>query len=189
MKSRRIGLFGGTFDPPHFGHVAALRAAAATGRFERIEVTVAGDPYRKSDEWAVLGASVRLAMAEVAFGGLDLVEVSDREIRRAGPSYTIDTVRELLEEAAAVDLIVGADLALQLDGWHESAALRDLVRVGVVPRPGSKTVVPDGWDSYEIPMDPVDLSSSFIRGLEYSNENLRNFIPELVIPLYEGARR
>ena len=189
MKTRRIGLFGGTFDPPHFGHVAALVAAARTGRFDLIEVTVAGDPYRKSADGDVLSAAVRLAMAEVAFADLDLVEVSDREIRRDGPSYTIDTVRELLREAQAVDLIIGADLAEQLDSWHECGALRELVRVGVVPRPGSVSVMPEGWDCYEIPMDPVDLSSSFIRGLEYSSESLKNFIPEQVIPLYEGARR
>ncbi|NNN01071.1 MAG: nicotinate-nicotinamide nucleotide adenylyltransferase [Acidimicrobiaceae bacterium] len=189
MKPRRIGLFGGTFDPPHFGHVAALRAAASTGRFDLIEVTVAGDPYRKSLEWVVLGAPVRLAMAQVAFADLDLVEVSNREILRVGPSYTIDTVRELLNEAQSVDLIVGADLALQLDGWHQADALRDLVKVGVVPRPGSVTVEPPGWDSYQIPMDPVDLSSSFIRGLDYSSDSLKNFVPEQVIPLYEGARR
>ena len=189
MNSRRIGLFGGTFDPPHFGHVAALRAAAATGRFDRIEVTVAGDPYRKSADGAVLAASVRLAMAQVAFADLDLVVVSDREIRREGPSYSIDTVRELLTEARTVDLIVGADLALQLDGWHESDALRSLVRVGVVPRPGAVTVLPEGWDGYEIPMDPVDLSSTFIRGLGDSGKNLSMFIPAPVIALYEGARR
>jgi nicotinate-nucleotide adenylyltransferase len=189
VKSRRIGLFGGTFDPPHFGHVAALKAAAATGKFDLIEVTVAGDPYRKSAEWVVLSAALRLAMAQVAFADLDLVKVSDREIRRDGPSYSIDTVRELLREADAVDLIVGADLALQLDGWHESESLRELVRVGVVPRPGSVTVVPHGWESYQIPMDPVDLSSSFIRELEYSSETLRKFVPEQVIPLYESARR
>jgi nicotinate-nucleotide adenylyltransferase len=189
VKLRRIGLFGGTFDPPHFGHVAALRAAAATGLFDLIEVTVAGDPYLKSAEGVVLAASVRFAMAQVAFADLELVEVSDREIRRHGPSYTIDTVRELLGEADAVDLIVGADLALQLDGWHQADVLRGLVRVGVVPRPGTETVVPEGWNSYEIPMDPVDLSSSFIRGLEYSSENLSKFVPAPVIPLYEGARR
>jgi len=189
VNSRRIGLFGGTFDPPHFGHVAALRAAAATGRFDRIEVTVAGDPYRKSGDGTVLAASVRLAMAQVAFADLPLVAVSDREIRREGPSYTIDTVRELLSEADSVDLIVGADLALQLNGWREADTLRTLVRVGVVPRPGSVTVLPEGWDGYEIPMDPVDLSSTFIRGLGISGENLSKFIPAPVIALFEGARR
>lgn len=188
MNVRRIGLFGGTFDPPHFGHVAALRAAAASGRYDLIEVTVAGDPYLKRLEGNVRDSSLRLAMARAAFGELDLVEVSDREILRDGPSYTIDTVRELLEVADAVDLIVGADLAEQLESWHEAEALRTLVRVGVVPRPGAKSVVPDGWVSYEIPMDPVDLSSSFVRGLEPTSTHLREFIPEEVIPLFQSVR-
>jgi len=188
VNVRRIGLFGGTFDPPHFGHVAALRAAAASGRYDLIEVTVAGDPYLKRLEGNVRDATVRLAMATAAFGDLDLVEVSDREIRRDGPSYTIDTVRELLTDCDAVDLIVGADLSEQLNRWHEADELRTLVRVGVVPRPGAKSVVPDGWGSYEIPMDPVDLSSSYVRGLEPTSTNLRQFLPASVIPLYQSAR-
>jgi len=188
VNVRRIGLFGGTFDPPHFGHVAALRAAAASGRYDLIEVTVAGDPYVKSLDGGVRDAALRLAMARAAFDDLDLVEVSDREILRDGHSYTIDTVRELLVECDQVDLIVGADLAPQLNGWHKAVELRALARVGVVPRPGATTIVPDGWDSYEIPMDPVDLSSSYVRGLEPTSTNLRLFLPERVIPLYQSAR-
>ncbi len=188
MKARRIGLFGGTFDPPHFGHVAALRAAAATGLFEAIEVTVAGDPYLKRTS-GVQRASVRLEMAHAAFDDLDLVTVSNREILRDGPSYTIDTVRELAVTASDVDLIIGADLVPQLDAWHESALLRAMVRVGVVPRPDAATVVPDGWVHYEIAMEPVDLSSSFIRNTVISEDDLRRFVPEAVIPLYQGAKR
>ncbi len=188
MTLRRLGLFGGTFDPPHFGHVAALRAAARTHRFNRIEVTVAGDPYLKRGRGSVRPAPVRLAMAEAAFDGLDLVVVSDREIRRAGPSYTIDTVRELLREADEVDLIIGADLASQLDRWHEASELATMVRVGVVPRPGGAPAIPVGWVSYEIAMEPVDLSSTYIRDTHPDHENLREFVPEGVIPLYEGFR-
>ena len=86
----------------------------------------------------------------------------------------------------SVDLIVGADLAAQIDAWRDSDALRTLVRVGVVPRPGGAMVLPEGWDSYEIEMDPVDLSSTFIRKIPYGPENLRDFVPESVIPLYES---
>ena len=186
MTVRRLGLFGGTFDPPHFGHVAALRAAAATGRFDGIEVTVAGNPYQKIATSDVRPASLRLAMAQAAFDGLELVEVSDREIRREGPSYTIDTVRELLEDCDEVDVIVGADLVEQIDSWHEAKALRQLVRVGVVPRPGGSSRVSPGWNAYDIAMEPVDLSSTFIRQVALSPENLRNFVPESVIPLYES---
>jgi nicotinate-nucleotide adenylyltransferase len=186
MEVHRLGLFGGTFDPPHLGHVAALKAAAATGRFDRIEVTVAGDPYFKAS--GVLPAAVRLAMAHAAFDDLALVTVSDLEIRRVGPSYTIDTVRELLVNADALDLIVGADLATQLDHWHEADALRELVEVAIVPRPGSSSRAPEGWRCYEIAMQPVDLSSTFIREMDPRAENLKDFIPASVIPLYEEVR-
>lgn len=186
MTVRRLGLFGGTFDPPHFGHVAALKAAARSGRFDVIEVTVAGDPYQKSASGHVHPAQLRLAMAQAAFGGLDLVRVSDREIRREGPSYTIDTVRELLQEIERVDLIVGADLVEHMDSWHDASMLRTLVRVGVVPRPGGSTKIPEGWNGYEIPMDPVDLSSTFIREVPEAPENLRDYVPAAVIPLYES---
>jgi nicotinate-nucleotide adenylyltransferase len=168
--------------------VAALEAAARTNIFDVIEVTVAGDPYLKSAHVSVHPAALRLAMAELAFGALALVQVSDREIKRTGPSYTIDTVRELLAVADDVDVIVGADLAQQIDTWHDAEILRTLVRVGVVPRPGGSTVVPDGWRSYEIPMEPVDLSSSFIRNVPPTLENLKKFIPAAVIPLYQSSR-
>ena len=185
---RRLGLFGGTFDPPHFGHVAALRAAARTHRFNLIEVTVAGHPYQKRARGAVRPAQVRLMMARIAFEGLDLVRVSDREIRRTGPSYTIDTVRELLEEADEVDLLIGADLVDQIDGWHEASALRRLVRVGVVPRPGGAGELPAGWVAYAVPMEPVDLSSSFIRDDIEEGARLDQFVPAGVIPIYEESR-
>ena len=186
MKVRRLGLFGGTFDPPHLGHVAALTAAARTGRFDRLVVTVAGDPYLKGT--GVLAADVRLAMAHAAFDDLDLVEVSDIELRRTGPSYTLDTVRELRNDAESVDLIVGADLATQLDSWHGGEELRELVEVGIVPRPGSDTAALPLWRSYVIPMEPVDLSSTFVRELAPGAEDLRHFLPARVIPLFEQAR-
>ncbi|MFY9783563.1 MAG: nicotinate-nicotinamide nucleotide adenylyltransferase [Acidimicrobiales bacterium] len=186
MKVRRLGLFGGTFDPPHFGHVEALEAAAETGRFDRLVVTVAGDPYLKNAD--VHPASLRLAMAHAAFDGLALVEVSDLEIRRNGPSYTVDTVREFLNKAENVDLLVGADLATQLDQWHEAEELRDLTVVGIVPRPGARSSAPEGWRWYEIPMEPVDLSSTYVRHLAPGTDDLGKYLPAAVIPLFEEAR-
>jgi len=185
----RLGLFGGTFDPPHLGHVAALHAAIRSGRFDAIEVTVAGDPYQKSASQTVHPAPTRLAMAHAAFDTLDLVVVSDREIRREGPSYTIDTVRELLATFDMVDVIVGADLVPQLDSWREAETLKELVAVGVVPRPGAPTLLPAGWCAYELPMDPVDLSSTFIRDIGPNWENIGNYLPTAVIPLFAQASK
>ncbi|MBU6514660.1 MAG: nicotinate-nicotinamide nucleotide adenylyltransferase [Acidobacteriota bacterium] len=188
MPLRRLGLFGGTFDPPHNGHVAALCAAAATGRFDLIEVTVAGDPYRKSALGGVHSASLRLEMARAAFEHLALVRVSDREINRPGPSYTIDTVLELLEESDDVDVLVGADLVAQLPSWHRADELRELVTVGVIPRPGATFVAPEGWDCYEIAMEPVDLSSTFLREASLDREALKLLMPDDVIAIYQGAK-
>ncbi len=88
----------------------------------------------------------------------------------------------------AVDLIVGADLAWQLNEWHEADELCQLVQVGVVPRPGSSSQPPRGWRHYEIDMQPVDLSSTFIRDMSLSDKDLKNYLPESVIPLYVKAR-
>jgi nicotinate-nucleotide adenylyltransferase len=184
VNVRRLGLFGGTFDPPHLGHVAALEAASASGHFEKIIVTVAGDPYLKSPD--VHSADRRLAMAHAAFDDIPLVEVSDMEILRPGPSYTIDTVRELLVNNSALDLIVGADLASHLNEWHEAEALRELVEVAMVPRPGSSANLPARWRGYEITMRPVDLSSTFIRSMG-NDSNLKKFLPTGVIPLFVKA--
>jgi nicotinate-nucleotide adenylyltransferase len=186
VKDRHLGLFGGTFDPPHLGHVAALQAASASGRFDRIVVTVAGDPYMKSPR--VDPPNERLAMAHAAFDDIPLVEVSDLEILRSGPSYTIDTVRELLVSAEAIDLIVGADLATQLNAWHDADALRELVEVAVVPRPGASIPALEGWRWYEIAMQPVDLSSTFIRDMSLSDADLKKYLPAGVIPLFLRAR-
>jgi nicotinate-nucleotide adenylyltransferase len=183
----RLGLFGGTFDPPHNGHVAALRAAAQTGRFDVIEVTVAGDPYRKSAISLVHPAHLRLAMARAAFDDLDLVRVSDREINRPGPSYTIDTVQELLDEVDRVDVLIGADLAPQLPSWYRADELRDLVTLGIIPRPGTPLMAPEGWNCYEIAMAPVDLSSTFLRETPLDALGLKLFMPEEVIAIYQGA--
>jgi nicotinate-nucleotide adenylyltransferase len=187
VSLRRLGLFGGTFDPPHNGHVAALSAAARTGRFDIIEVTVAGDPYRKSAVSQVHPAALRLAMAEAAFEHLDMVRVSDREIHRPGPSYTIDTVRELLEEVDRVDVLVGADLAPQLASWHQADQLAQLVEVGIIPRPGTPLTAPEGWNCYEIAMTPVDLSSTFLRESSLDAVGLKLFMPDQVIAIYQGA--
>ena len=181
-----MGLFGGTFDPPHFGHVGALEAAARTGRFDRLIVTVAGDPYSKNGD--VDPAWLRLAMAHAAFDDLALVVVSDVEIHREGPSYTLDSVREFLRDADAVDLLVGADLATQLAHWKGADELRELVDVGIVPRPGAQSAAPEGWRWYEIPMTPVDLSSTFVRHLPTTTEDLEKYLPAAVIPLFEEAR-
>jgi nicotinic acid mononucleotide adenylyltransferase len=97
-------------------------------------------------------------------------------------------VRELLVRSEAIDLIVGADLATQLNTWHDAETLRELVDVGVVPRPGASTSSLQGWRWYEIAMQPVDLSSTFIRDMSLSDADLKKYLPAGVIPLFLRAR-
>lgn len=189
VSPNRLGLFGGTFDPPHLGHVAALVAAWRTGDFDRLLVTVAGDPYRKSAERPIAPAEERWAMATAAFGDLDGVVISDVEIRREGPSYSIDTVRELLNDGWMVELLVGADAAVSLDSWHEAHDLSRLVSVGIFPRDDTPVVLSDDWRVRFIDMEPVDLSSTWIRERQWSDDDVAKLLPAGVIPLFRKAAR
>ncbi len=188
MTAQRIALFGGTFDPPHRGHVAAIEAALATGDFDEVVVTVAGDPYQKSTRQNLSLGDVRLAMAEAAFSPLKNVRVSDIELRREGPTYTIDTVLTLQREASDVQLLVGADVAVSIDGWHRAAELATLCVVNVVPREELAPAFSQEWRVRLVPMKPVDLSSSWIRDERGDAHSLEKFLPSAVVPLWLAAR-
>jgi nicotinate-nucleotide adenylyltransferase len=189
VERNRLGLFGGTFDPPHLGHVAALEAAWRTGRFDRLLVTVAGEPWQKSGERPVGSSVHRLAMAHAAFDALDGVEVSDREIRRPGPTYTIDTVEELIAEGWVVELLVGEDAASGLDTWHETERLAAHVTVGIFPRDGASVTLSSRWRCERIEMAPVDLSSTWLRERVAAGEDCARFVPERVVTLLEAGSR
>jgi nicotinate-nucleotide adenylyltransferase len=180
---RRVGLFGGTFDPPHLGHVAALSEAWASGCFDEIVVTVAGDPYLKSNEGVITPAIRRLGMAQAAFAALPGVRVSAMEIERSGPTYTIDTVRELLTPDVALTLILGADVVPQLVRWREAETLASMVTLYVLPRGEEVVSIPAGWRGIIASMEPVDLSSTLTRERLENGENPSGLVPEAVIPL------
>ena len=124
----RLGLLGGTFDPPHIGHlVAAINVRHALG-LGRVLLVVANVPWQKVGSRSVSPAEDRLAMVEAAVAGIDGLEASDLEIRRGGPSYTIDTLVDLAEADPAGErfLILGADAAAGLDTWERGELLPDL---------------------------------------------------------------
>lgn len=113
----RLGIYGGTFNPPHIGHANALCAFARCPEISRILVIPDYLPPHK--EMAnEIAPSERLEMSRLAFCDIPKVEVSDMELRREGRSYTVDTLRALAKEDRELALLVGTDMFMTLDGWY-----------------------------------------------------------------------
>lgn len=113
----RIGIYGGTFAPPHLGHVAAARAFMTQMKLDILYIIPAGIPPHKQIA-ADDDPRHRLRMCELAFGGMEGVIISDCEIRRSGKSYTVDTLREFSSPENRLFLLCGTDMMLTLDSWH-----------------------------------------------------------------------
>ena len=130
-----LGILGGTFNPPHIGHlVCAQEARAQLGLDRVVLMPVHTPPHKEAAEDP--GPEVRLALCQAAIGGDEELDVSTLEIERGGPSYTVDTLRALHESREGDDLtfIVGGDMASSLPSWREPEAVLELARVAVAER-------------------------------------------------------
>ncbi len=118
-RPRRLGIFGGAFDPPHLAHRALVEAALGQMRLDRLHVVPTGQAWHKTR--VLSDARDRVAMAQLAFADLPRVLVDTREVARSGPSYTVDTLRELRREFpdSELFLFIGQDQAQALTSWHE----------------------------------------------------------------------
>ena len=127
--ARRIGVFGGAFDPPHAAHVALVQAAVAELQLDELRVFPTGQAWHK--ERALSPTHHRLAMAQLAFSDLPRVVVDPRETQRPGPSYTIDTLRELKAQWPAAELfvVIGEDQARALPTWH---VWQEVLRLAII---------------------------------------------------------
>ncbi len=147
----RIGLFGGTFNPIHRGHLrAAAQVRQGFGLDRVFLIPAALPPHKVSGE--VAAASDRLQMIRLAIENRDGLNVSDVELKRAGPSYTIDTVRHFkgrLENQSRVFLIMGLDAFLELDSWHLYADLLAQIAFIVINRPLAGGDADAGWKRME----------------------------------------
>lgn len=161
----RQGIFGGTFDPPHIGHLAAATCAQDHLGTEVLHVVVANDPWQKSVHRSVTSSHHRLAMTQLAFNGLAGIEVSGLEIERGGPTYTIDTVAALERDGVETLLVVGPEAAAGLSTWHRSSDLARSVTLALVQPPGQPPIRLDGWRSVTVPMRPILASASLVREL------------------------
>ena len=186
LPPARIGLYGGTFDPPHAGHVAAARAVIAQLGLDRLLLVVANDPWQKSGQRVVSPAADRLALVEAMVPEIPGAEASRLEIDRGGPSYSVDTAEEILAEEVGqpveLYLVVGADLVPELDSWHRARDLQRLVTLAVVSRPtGPAPAVPPGWRAERVDGPQVPVSSSEVRDLLAEGRPVEGLVPDAVI--------
>jgi nicotinate-nucleotide adenylyltransferase len=184
----RIGLLGGTFDPIHAGHLAAAKAATDCEALDRVLfVPAAQPPHRPA---AVASAEQRLEMCRLATAGEPRFEVSDVELNRAGPSYTVDTLAELrrLNPDDELFLILGWDAARLFPTWRRPGEVRKLASIVVVGRPGSDApdqanLEPAGLagDRVSICLEPTpDVSASEIRSAVAAGKSITGKVPASV---------
>ncbi|MBI2708658.1 MAG: nicotinate (nicotinamide) nucleotide adenylyltransferase [Actinobacteria bacterium] len=160
----RVGVLGGTFDPPHVAHVLCAVDVRHALTLDRMLLVVANDPWQKRGARAISPAKDRLAMVAEAVRGVEGVEASDLEIRRGGASFTADTVDELLAAGAGeVLVVVGSDAAALLPTWRRAEELAERATFVVVERPGWPVVEPPGFRLRPVVTPHLDISSSAIR--------------------------
>jgi len=161
----RIGLFGGSFNPVHLGHVLVAQAAREELALSRIYfIPAAQSPFKPGQELAP--ANERLRLLRLALAGQTDCEVDDQEIRRGGVSYTIDAVRSYASRFPGAPLfyLIGADHVEQLPLWREAAELARLVEFVVIPRPGqTPSALPAPFRGQMLNGFPLGVSSSQIR--------------------------
>jgi nicotinate-nucleotide adenylyltransferase len=183
----RIAIFGGTFDPPHFGHLALAEWARVELALDQVWFVPAGEPPHKRGA-APTAARHRLAMTRLATRGNPGFRVGALECRRAGPSYTVDTVRAFARThpGSRMHVLMGADTYATFDGWREPAAITRAARLVVALRPGVR--VPRAGRVAWLSNPGIDVSSSALRARAARGRSLRYLVPDAVARYIERHR-
>jgi nicotinate-nucleotide adenylyltransferase len=193
----RIGILGGTFNPPHLGHLICAQEAYLQLGLDRVTLIPARIPPHKPVEDEP-GAEHRLELCRLAIGDDERLEVSDLEIDRDGPSYTVDTLEELHSSAPDHELflIVGGDIAAGLPEWHEPERVLSLATLAVAKRRGtSRAAVDDalaalrgGERTRFFRMPRIAISSTMLRDRVRSGQPIRYYVPDPVARYVERHR-
>jgi nicotinate-nucleotide adenylyltransferase len=195
-RTRRIGVFGGTFDPPHLGHLALAESARDELGLARVLFVPAADPPHKRSR-SMSSLTHRLAMTRLAVRGLPGFAVSDLEARRPGPSYTVETLRQLKRRhpRAELWLLLGEDSLRDLTNWREPREILALARIAVAPRPARRATQARRGDATRRGSRPariperritwlsgplLDISSSDLRARARRGGSLRILVPDAV---------
>ncbi len=182
-----LGLLGGTFDPPHLGHLVLGECARVQFDVERVCFMPAGDPYRKAAR-AVTAADERLAMTRLAIADNEAFGIDAREVERAGPTYTRDTLRELKREGIGeIVLILGGDALADMPNWHEPHEIAALARIVIAPKGLTEAAIARhasdaglGEPPAVVEMPALPISSSLIRERVRRGLPVRYLVPPAV---------
>lgn len=185
LSVRRIGVFGGTFDPPHLGHLVAASEAAFRCALDEVVFVPTGDPWQKH-HLEVTDAAARLAMTRSAVESDPLFGVSTCDIERDGATYAVDTVADVraeYDEDVELYFIIGADSLANLHTWHRVEELCKAVRFIALNRPGHSRREVDtsfGAQVEFIDMPAVDVSSTECRQRVRDGRPIRYLVPDAV---------
>lgn len=170
-----LGVLGGSFNPIHVGHLLVAQMALEQAGIDRILLVPAARPPHKRVSDLAPGLH-RLRMARAAVEGLERVTVSDMEFQRSGPSYTVDTLRELKRRhpGTRLTLLIGQDTLRELDGWKEPARLKALASLAVYRRPGCR---PAGRRVRWVEGPRLDISGRQIRERRRHGLSIRFWVP------------
>jgi len=182
----RLGLFGGTFDPPHLGHLIVAQDVVEALGLDRLLFVPAGLPPHKTDR-TISPAPLRLEMVRRIISGNETFGVSEVEVGRGGPSYTVDTLRHYrdLHPEAEIFFVLGADQATAFDTWQEPERVASLATLVVMARAGAG--VPAG-EFASVPVTRVDISATEIRRRVLEDRSIRYLVPEGVRKIIDTNR-
>jgi len=184
----KVGVLGGTFDPFHFGHLAAADAAMDCANLDRVDFIPAAQPPHRPP--AIASPQQRLEMCRLGIEGEPRFEVSDVELKREGPSYTVDTLEEMRRSQPEDELflILGWDAARLFSTWHRPDDVRELATIVVVARPGSAAPREEDLKGVGLEKAKVvlclrttpDVSASEIRKALAARESITGRVPSAV---------
>lgn len=172
-----LGLFGGTFDPVHWGHLLLGEAAREALGLAQLQFLPARLPPHKQDR-SVTPTEHRLAMLELAIADNPAFAICRWELDQPGPSYTVDTLRHLRDEGwDPIHLLIGGDSLAQLASWREPDAIRRLASIAVMDRPGWQ---PEAAGVRVLALPQIAISSTAIRDRLRAGQSIRYWVPEAV---------
>ena len=178
----KIGLFGGSFDPVHLGHLLVARAALEELALDRLcFIPAAQSPFKPENRPAPDAA--RLQWLRLALAGETKCAVDDQELHRGGISYTVDTLRDYVRRfpGATLHYLIGADNATKLDHWRDPAELARLAEFVIIPRPGQPDpVLPAPFRGRMLRGFPIAVSSSQIRARLKAGQAIDHLVPAAV---------